>query len=72
MGTYEVLIAVSAIVMLVFLDRLVAKTKLGRGIRAVAQDAETASLMGVNIDRIISQTFIWAACSGERPVSCSA
>src|SRR5487761_1786934 len=57
-GTYQVLIAVSAIVMLVSLDRLVAKSKLGRGIRAVAQDAETASLMGVNIDRTIAVTFM--------------
>jgi branched-chain amino acid transport system permease protein len=56
--TYYVVIAVSALVMLVFLDRLVAKTRLGQGIRAVAQDADTASLMGVNINRVISQTFI--------------
>ncbi len=44
--------------MLVVLDRVVATTRLGRGIRAVAQDAEAASLMGVNIDRVISQTFV--------------
>ncbi len=56
--TYYVVIAISAVVMLVLLDRVVAATRLGRGIRAVAQDAETASLMGVNIDRVISQTFI--------------
>ncbi len=56
--TYYIVIAVSAIVMLVFLDRLVARTRLGQGIRAVAQDADTASLMGVNIDRVISQTFV--------------
>ena len=56
--TYYLVIAISAFVMLVFLDRLVAQTKLGQGIRAVAQDADTASLMGVNIDRVISQTFI--------------
>jgi branched-chain amino acid transport system permease protein len=55
---YYIVIAVSAIVMLVFLDRLVARTRLGQGIRAVAQDADTASLMGVNIDRVISQTFV--------------
>ncbi|HZU73187.1 MAG TPA: branched-chain amino acid ABC transporter permease [Acidimicrobiales bacterium] len=56
--TYEVLIAVSAVVMLVLLDRLVATTRLGRGIRAVAQDADTAALMGVDIDRVISNTFV--------------
>jgi branched-chain amino acid transport system permease protein len=33
-------------------------TRLGRGIRAVAQDPETAALMGVDIDRVISQTFV--------------
>jgi branched-chain amino acid transport system permease protein len=56
--TYYVVIAVAAVLMLVFLDRLVARTRLGQGIRAVAQDADTASLMGVNIDRVISQTFV--------------
>src|SRR3954449_170409 len=48
---YDVVVAGSALAMLVALDRLVAKTRLGQGIRAVAQDAETAQLMGVNIDR---------------------
>jgi branched-chain amino acid transport system permease protein len=56
--TYYVVLAIAAAVMLVLLDRLVAGTRLGQGIRAVAQDAETASLMGVNIDRVISQTFV--------------
>ena len=55
---YDIVVAASALVMLLLLDRLVARTRLGQGIRAVAQDAETASLMGVNIDRVISQTFI--------------
>jgi branched-chain amino acid transport system permease protein len=56
--TYYIIIAVVALVLLVVLDRVVALTRLGRGIRAVAQDADTASLMGVNIDRTISQTFV--------------
>ena len=56
--TYYVVIAIATLIMLVLLDRTVALTRLGKGIRAVAQDAETASLMGVNIDRIISQTFV--------------
>ena len=50
--------------MLVLLDRIVAMTRLGKGIRAVAQDAETASLMGVDIDRIISQTFVLGGLLG--------
>jgi branched-chain amino acid transport system permease protein len=56
--TYYIVILVSTFIMLVALDRFVAVTRLGKGIRAVAQDAETASLMGVNIDRVISQTFV--------------
>jgi branched-chain amino acid transport system permease protein len=52
------IIVVTAIVMMVFLDRLVSRTKLGRGIRAVAEDAPTAALMGIDIDKTISRTFV--------------
>jgi branched-chain amino acid transport system permease protein len=62
--TYYVVIAISAVAMLIFLDRIVAGSRLGKGIRAVAQDAETASLMGVNIDRVISQTFVLGGLLG--------
>jgi branched-chain amino acid transport system permease protein len=54
----KVIIIVTAIVMMVALDRFVGLTRLGRGIRAVAQDAETAALMGVDIDRVITTTFL--------------
>ena len=37
---------------------LVERTKLGRAMRATAQSKEVAQLMGVNVDRIISATFI--------------
>jgi branched-chain amino acid transport system permease protein len=53
----QVLVIMVSIVMLFFLDTFVRKTRLGRGIRAVAQDPETASIMGVNIDRIVVTTF---------------
>ena len=49
---------VAALVMMVALDQFVNRTRLGRGIRAVAQDSETATLMGVNIDRVIMLTFL--------------
>ncbi|MGH9093906.1 MAG: branched-chain amino acid ABC transporter permease, partial [Acidimicrobiales bacterium] len=52
------LVIVAALVLMVALERTVATTKLGRGIRAVAQDPETATLMGVNIDRTITYTFL--------------
>ena len=52
------IIVATAIVMMLFLDRLVSVTKLGRGIRAVAEDAPTAALMGIDIDKTISRTFV--------------
>lgn len=55
---YDAVIAIAAVVMLVMLDRIVNATRLGQGIRAVAQDADTASLMGVDINKVIAQTFI--------------
>jgi branched-chain amino acid transport system permease protein len=54
----QVVIVVAALVMMVALDTLVNRTKMGAGIRAVAQDAETASLMGVDIDKVVSRTFV--------------
>lgn len=54
----DLLVVVTGIVMMVGLERLVATTKFGRGIRAVAQDPETSTLMGVNIDRVILYTFL--------------
>ncbi|MQS16977.1 branched-chain amino acid ABC transporter permease [Streptomyces kaniharaensis] len=54
----QLVIIGTALAMMVLLDGVVHRTKLGSGIRAVAQDAQTASLMGVNINRVISQTFV--------------
>lgn len=54
----QVLVFVLAMVMLVGLDFFVNRSRLGRGIRAVAQDADTAALMGVNKDRVILLVFV--------------
>jgi branched-chain amino acid transport system permease protein len=56
--TDKVLVVVAALVLMVLLDRFVRRTRLGRGIRATAQDPETAALMGVNIDRVVMLTFL--------------
>jgi branched-chain amino acid transport system permease protein len=53
----DLIIIVSAIVMMVFLDQFIRRSRLGRGIRAVAQDSEAAALMGVNKDRVVQITF---------------
>ncbi|HTZ44994.1 MAG TPA: branched-chain amino acid ABC transporter permease [Jatrophihabitans sp.] len=54
----QVIIVLAAAIIMVALDRLVSRTKLGRGIRGVAEDAPTAALMGIDIDRTISMTFV--------------
>jgi branched-chain amino acid transport system permease protein len=54
----KVLVILGALVLMIALERFVAKSRLGRGIRATAQDAETAALMGVNIDRVVMLTFL--------------
>jgi branched-chain amino acid transport system permease protein len=54
----QLVIIVSAVVMMIFLDRLVSVTKLGRSIRAISEDAPTAALMGIDIDKTISRTFV--------------
>lgn len=56
--TIQVVCLACGVIMFITADRIVRATRLGRGIRAVAQDAETSALMGVNIDRTISLTFI--------------
>src|SRR5947209_15151297 len=54
----KLLVIVAALVLMFVLDRFVNQSRLGRGIRATAQDPETAALMGVNIDRVVILTFL--------------
>ena len=54
----NVFVILGAIVMMVALDLFVNKSRLGRGVRAVAQDPDTAALMGVNQDRVIMLVFV--------------
>lgn len=54
----QIVIVILAGLAMAALYWLVQKTRLGRAMRATAQSAETAGLMGVNINKIISITFI--------------
>ncbi|GAB4486816.1 MAG: branched-chain amino acid ABC transporter permease [Anaerolineales bacterium] len=54
----SLLVIFIAVIMLVGLNYLVNATKIGKAIRAVAQDRPTASLMGIDVNRIISATFL--------------
>jgi branched-chain amino acid transport system permease protein len=54
----QVLVIVAAVGMMIALDVLVNRTKVGRGIRATAQNPEAAVLMGVDINKIVRMTFL--------------
>jgi branched-chain amino acid transport system permease protein len=54
----SIIVIVAALLMLVGLNYMVNATKIGKAIRAVAQDRPTASLMGIDVNRIISLTFL--------------
>jgi branched-chain amino acid transport system permease protein len=54
----DIIVVISAIAMMVVVDQFIRRSKLGRGIRATAQDQETAALMGVNPTRTIQYTFL--------------
>lgn len=54
----DLLVIFAALLMMVGLELFVRKTRAGRSIRAVAEDPEAASLMGVNSTRTIQLTFL--------------
>jgi branched-chain amino acid transport system permease protein len=61
----NVLLWVSALVLMVILDYFVRRTWLGKAMRATAQDPEAARMMGIRIDVIILVTFfIGSALAG--------
>ncbi len=57
------IIAISILLMLV-LNIFIRKSKLGKAMRATSQDAETAMLMGINVNAVISLTFFIGAALG--------
>lgn len=54
---FDLVLLVVTLILFLLVDTLVNRTKIGRSIRAVAQDSETASLMGVNVNSTIASTF---------------
>ncbi|MFV9504887.1 MAG: branched-chain amino acid ABC transporter permease [Oscillochloridaceae bacterium umkhey_bin13] len=55
---------VTATFMLIGLNYLVNATRLGKAIRATAQDMPTASLMGINVNQIVALTFLIGGALG--------
>jgi branched-chain amino acid transport system permease protein len=60
-----IIILISSVLLLLILQFIVRRTKVGKAMRAVAYDKATARLMGINADAIISTTFgVGAALAG--------
>lgn len=59
--TINIFIILVAVALMIGLQWLIRSTRLGRAMRAVAQDREAAALMGVNVNRIVSITFLIGA-----------
>jgi branched-chain amino acid transport system permease protein len=57
----QILVVVTTIALMAVFSRIVASTRLGRDMRACEQDLKMASLVGVNVDRTISMTFVIGA-----------
>ncbi|MDP2183043.1 MAG: branched-chain amino acid ABC transporter permease [Actinomycetota bacterium] len=53
----QIMIIVTSLVLLVVLDTFIAKTRIGKAMRATSQDREAASLMGIDINRVIAVAF---------------
>ncbi len=53
-----IVIVLAAIALAAMTEILINRTKFGRAIRAVAQDPDTATLMGVSRERVIMLTFL--------------
>lgn len=53
----QIIILLISILLMIFLQFIVMKTKIGKAMRSVSQDREMAQMLGINIDRVIAFTF---------------
>jgi branched-chain amino acid transport system permease protein len=68
-SSQAILILSVSITLMIILQFIVHKTKIGKAMRAVSYDAEAAKLMGINVDNTISATFaIGSALAGAAGV----
>jgi branched-chain amino acid transport system permease protein len=68
-NTTEIYIILTTIVLMVLLQYIIHRTKMGKAMRAVAMDKEAAQYMGVSIDKTVSFTFaIGSALAGAAGV----
>jgi branched-chain amino acid transport system permease protein len=61
LGNIQIVIILTTVVLMTVFSFIISRTALGRAQRACEQDRLMASLLGVNVDRVISLTFVMGA-----------
>lgn len=61
---HDISIMLIAVASMVAFERFINRTMLGKAMRAAAEDLETAELMGIDIDRVITSTFFLGSILG--------
>ncbi|MGB5960474.1 MAG: branched-chain amino acid ABC transporter permease [Coleofasciculaceae cyanobacterium] len=56
--TKDLIVLIVAVVLMVSLNLFVQKTRLGKAMRATAQNRDAALIMGIDVDKIIALTFL--------------
>lgn len=59
----DLIVIVAAFIMMMLLYIVVQYTKMGKAMRSVSEDKETAALMGIDVDKIIVSTFALGGAS---------
>jgi branched-chain amino acid transport system permease protein len=61
---FQVFVVVVTVVAMLLLNFYVKRTRMGRAMRASAQDKRTSALMGVNVNKVIALTFLIGSAMG--------
>ncbi|OIQ68287.1 high-affinity branched-chain amino acid transport system permease protein LivH [mine drainage metagenome] len=61
LSNVQIIVVIATVVLLAIFTWLVSRTRLGRDMRACEQDQTMAALLGVDVDRTISMTFVIGA-----------
>jgi len=65
----QIILLLTGVLLIIFLQIIIYKTTMGRAIRAISMDQKASQLMGINLDKVISITYmISSALSGAAGV----